>query len=121
MRALAAAAAATFLLCVLWALPAAAAAPRPSLASASAGIVMDARSGETMLSKHPDARRPIASTTKLMTALLVLESGKLDRTFTAPAYNPLPAESKINLRRGERMTVRDLLTALLLELSLIHI
>jgi D-alanyl-D-alanine carboxypeptidase (penicillin-binding protein 5/6) len=50
-----------------------------------------------------------------MTALLVLESGKLDRTFTAPAYNALPAESKINLRRGERMTGHDLLTALLLE------
>jgi serine-type D-Ala-D-Ala carboxypeptidase (penicillin-binding protein 5/6) len=88
---------------------------RPSLASASAGIVVDARSGQALLSKHPDARRPIASTTKLMTALLTLESGKLGRTFTAPAYNALPAESKINLRRGERMTVRDLLTALLLE------
>jgi len=47
---------------------------------------MDARSGDTMLSKHPDSRRPIASTTKLMTALLVLESGKLGETFTAPAY-----------------------------------
>jgi D-alanyl-D-alanine carboxypeptidase (penicillin-binding protein 5/6) len=95
--------------------PASARAPRPSLASASAGIVMDARSGDVLLSKRPDARRPIASTTKLMTALLTLESGKLDNTFTAPAYNALPAESKINLRRGERMKVRDLLTALLLE------
>jgi D-alanyl-D-alanine carboxypeptidase (penicillin-binding protein 5/6) len=76
---------------------------------------MDARSGKTMLSKHPDSRRPIASTTKLMTALLVLESGKLGKTFTAPTYHALPAESQINLRRGERMTGRDLLTALLLE------
>ncbi len=76
---------------------------------------MDARSGQVLLSKHPDARRPIASTTKLMTALLTLESGKLNATFTAPAYNASPAESKINLRRGERMKVRDLLTALLLE------
>ncbi|HEX4720403.1 MAG TPA: D-alanyl-D-alanine carboxypeptidase family protein [Thermoleophilaceae bacterium] len=95
--------------------PAAARVSRPSLASASAGIVVDARSGETLMSKHPDSRRPIASTTKLMTALLTLESGKLSRTFTAPAYNAAPAESKINLRRGERMTGRDLLTALLLE------
>jgi D-alanyl-D-alanine carboxypeptidase (penicillin-binding protein 5/6) len=88
---------------------------RPSLSTASAGIVVDARSGETLLSKRADLRRPIASTTKLMTALLTLESGKLNRTFAAPAYNALPAESKINLRRGERMKVRDLLTALLLE------
>jgi D-alanyl-D-alanine carboxypeptidase (penicillin-binding protein 5/6) len=111
----AAAAAAVLFLCLLWAMPAVARVPRPSLQSASAGIVMDARSGETMLAKHPDSRRPIASTTKLMTALLVLESGKLGKTFTAPAYHALPAESKINLRRGERMTGRDLLTALLLE------
>ena len=102
-------------LALLVAAPASARVARPSLSSASAGIVVDARSGQALLSKRPDARRPIASTTKLMTALLTLESGKLDRTFTAPAYNALPAESKINLRRGERMTVRDLLTALLLE------
>ncbi|MEA2425177.1 MAG: hypothetical protein QOH13_1587 [Thermoleophilaceae bacterium] len=115
MRSGAAAAAAILLLCLLTALPAAARTPRPSLASASAGIVMDARSGQTMLAKHADARRPIASTTKLMTALLVLESGKLGKTFVAPAYHALPAESKINLRQGERMKGSDLLTALLLE------
>jgi D-alanyl-D-alanine carboxypeptidase (penicillin-binding protein 5/6) len=95
--------------------PASARVARPSLDSASAGIVVDARSGETLLSKRADLRRPIASTTKLMTALLTLESGDLGRTFTAPAYHALPAESKINLRRGERMKVRDLMTALLLE------
>lgn len=95
--------------------PASARVPRPSLAAASAAIVIDARSGEALLEKRPDARRPIASTTKLMTALLTLESGKLERTFTAPAYNAAPVESKINLRRGERMRVRDLLTALMLE------
>jgi serine-type D-Ala-D-Ala carboxypeptidase (penicillin-binding protein 5/6) len=102
-------------LALLLAGPASAAVARPSLASASAAIVVDARSGDVLLAKRPDVRRPIASTTKLMTALLTLESGKLGRTFTAPAYNALPAESKINLRRGERMKVRDLLTALLLE------
>ena len=76
---------------------------------------MDARSGRMLLGKHPDERRPIASTTKLMTALLTLESGKLNDTFTAPVYNASPIESQIHLRRGERMTVRDLLKALLLE------
>lgn len=103
------------LLALTFAAPASARVSRPSLASASAGIVMDARSGDILLAKRIDARRPIASTTKLMTALLALESGRLSRVFTAPAYNALPVESKIDLRRGERMTVRDLLTALLLE------
>jgi D-alanyl-D-alanine carboxypeptidase (penicillin-binding protein 5/6) len=100
---------------LLVAAPVSARVSRPSLATASAGIVVDARSGDLLLAKRADVRRPIASTTKLMTALLTLESGKLDRTFTAPAYNANPIESKINLRRGERMKVRDLLTALLLE------
>jgi D-alanyl-D-alanine carboxypeptidase (penicillin-binding protein 5/6) len=102
-------------LTLLFAAPASARVPPPSLSTATAGIVVDARSGDTLLSKRADARRPIASTTKLMTALLTLESGKLNRTFTAPAYNAGPLESEINLRRGERMKVRDLLTALLLE------
>lgn len=115
MRIRAAAAVAVLAACLAWAVPASARVPRPGLGSARAAIVIDARSSEAMLAKHPNARRSIASTTKLMTALLVLESGKLRKTFTAPAYHALPAESKINLRPGERMKVRDLLTALLLE------
>src|SRR5256885_784070 len=74
-------------------------APRPSLQSASAAIVVDSPSGAVLLQKHPDARRAIASTTKLMTALLVLEHDRMNATFTAPAYSALPAESKINLRK----------------------
>jgi D-alanyl-D-alanine carboxypeptidase (penicillin-binding protein 5/6) len=68
-----------------------------------------------MFAKHPDAERAIASTTKLMTALLALEQAKPSDVFTAPAYHAMPAESRINLREGERMTVHDLLEALLLE------
>lgn len=108
-------AAALLVLALLVAAPASARTPRPSLATASAGIVIDARSGQVLLSKRADARRPIASTTKLMTALLTLESGRLRSTFTAPAYNAGSLESQIHLRRGERMTVHDLLTGLLLE------
>jgi D-alanyl-D-alanine carboxypeptidase (penicillin-binding protein 5/6) len=115
VRVKAAAAAALLLVLLPGAVSAAARAPRPSLQTASAGIVVDANSGDMLLAKQPDARRPIASTTKLMTALLTLESGKLGDTFVAPAYHALPAESKINLRAGERMKGRDLLTALLLE------
>lgn len=60
-------------------------------------------------------QRPIASTTKLMTALLTLERADLDDVFSAADYVASPVESKINLRPGEKMSVRDLLTALLLE------
>jgi serine-type D-Ala-D-Ala carboxypeptidase (penicillin-binding protein 5/6) len=92
-----------------------AAAPLPAVPTAAAAIVIDQRNGEVMLQKHPDMRRPIASTTKLMTALLALEQAKPREVFTAPLYNALPAESRINLQAGERMTVHDLLEALLLE------
>jgi serine-type D-Ala-D-Ala carboxypeptidase (penicillin-binding protein 5/6) len=92
----------------------AAAAP-PKVPRAAAAIVVDASDGEVMFQKDPDERREIASTTKLMTALLTLERANPRDVFTAPAYRALPAESRINLRRGERMRVQDLLKALLLE------
>jgi D-alanyl-D-alanine carboxypeptidase (penicillin-binding protein 5/6) len=93
----------------------AAAQPPPDVGSVAAAIVVDGRNGEVMLSRKPDARRAIASTTKLMTALLALERARPSEVFTAPPYNALPVESKIDLRAGERMTVDDLLEALLLE------
>jgi serine-type D-Ala-D-Ala carboxypeptidase (penicillin-binding protein 5/6) len=100
----------------LLAFPAAASAARPpSVDRAEAAIVVDARDGAVMFQKNPDERRAMASTTKLMTALLTLERARPDEVFTAPAYSALPAESKINLRKGERMRVADLLEALMLE------
>jgi serine-type D-Ala-D-Ala carboxypeptidase (penicillin-binding protein 5/6) len=95
--------------------PASAADSPPAVPGARAAIVVDARDGAVMFAKHPDAERSIASTTKLMTALLALEQAKPSDVFTAPAYNALPAESRINLSEGEQMTVHDLLEALLLE------
>jgi serine-type D-Ala-D-Ala carboxypeptidase (penicillin-binding protein 5/6) len=95
--------------------PAVAAESPPAVPGARAAIVIDARDGTVMFAKHPDAERAIASTTKLMTALLALEQAKPSDVFTAPAYNAMSAESRINLREGERMTVHDLLEALLLE------
>ena len=92
-----------------------AATPPPRVPTADSAIVVDARDGTVMFAKRPDAERSIASTTKLMTALLALEKADPNAIFTAPAYNAQPAESRINLREGERMTVKDLLQALLLE------
>ncbi len=87
----------------------------PAVPTAESAILIDARDGTVMFAKRPDAQRSIASTTKLMTALLALESADPDDVFTAPAYSAAPAESRINLREGEEMTVADLLEALLLE------
>ena len=95
--------------------PTAAAAEPPPETSGAAAIVVDARTGDQLYGKDPREERPIASTTKLMTALLTLERADLDDVFTAAPYSASPVESKIGLMPGERMTVRDLLTALVLE------
>jgi D-alanyl-D-alanine carboxypeptidase (penicillin-binding protein 5/6) len=81
----------------------------------AAAIVVDARDGHVMHARAADGRRAVASTTKLMTALLALERARPRDVFTAPPYDALPAESRIDLAAGERMTVADLLEALLLE------
>lgn len=87
----------------------------PSLAGAAAAILVDADDGSPILQKDSGESRSIASTTKLMTALLTLERADMDDVFTAPDYRALAVESKIDLRVGERMRVRDLLEALMLE------
>ena len=95
--------------------PAQAAEPPPATPGAQAAIVVDARNGEVMFAKHAGQRRQIASTTKLMTALLTLENTRPAEVFTAADYDAAPVESQIGLRPGERMTVGDLTKALLLE------
>ena len=89
--------------------------PCPASTVASAEIVIEVSSGAVACARNADQRRAIASTTKLMTALLTLERAKLSDTFRAARYFPSPAESQIGLRPGERMTVRDLMRGLLVE------
>ncbi len=86
----------------------------PRLVGARAAIVMEATTGDILMSRDRNQRRQIASTTKLMTVLVALERDDLDDVFSAADYRPAPAESQIGLRRGERMSVRDLLRAALL-------
>jgi D-alanyl-D-alanine carboxypeptidase (penicillin-binding protein 5/6) len=88
---------------------------RPDLGRASSAILVDQRDGAVLAARRPGQRRAIASTTKLMTALLTLERTRPNQVFTGTAYQPLAVESKIGLRPGERMRVSDLLEALLLE------
>ena len=95
--------------------PTAAAAEAAPSTSGEAALVIDARTGDELYAKHGGEPRPIASATKLMTALLTLERADLDDVFPAAPYTASPVESKIGLVPGERMNVRDLLTALILE------
>lgn len=94
--------------------PAAAQAPDPPAIQAKAAIVVEASTGQVVFERRADDPRPIASTTKLMTALVALETAPLDDVLTAVPYDPAPAESLVGLRAGERMSLADLLRALLL-------
>ena len=100
-------------LAVLLAAPASAPAAPPSL-RADTAILVQPDTGDVVFQRNAGKRRPVASTVKLMTALLTLERANLDDVVPASPYRPLPAESVVGLRTGERMTVRDLLRALLL-------
>ena len=93
----------------------ASAAERPPRGSATSAIVLDARDGHVLYRRRAADQRAIASATKLMTALVAIEELPLERRVRAVRYTPAPAESRIDLRPGERMAVSDLMRALLLE------
>jgi D-alanyl-D-alanine carboxypeptidase (penicillin-binding protein 5/6) len=93
--------------------PPAALAAAPAI-RAPAAILVEPATGDVVYQRAAAQPRAIASTTKLMTVLLTLERAKLGQTMTAVAYHPLPAESVIGLRAGERLTVADLLRGVLL-------
>lgn len=103
---------ATLVLSLVAGEPARAAAP-PSI-DATAAALLDADTGQVLWGSNDQARLPIASTTKLMTALLTLEHVKLSAVFAQSQYYPAAGDSQIGLVPGERMTVHDLLLALLL-------
>ena len=99
---------------LLLALPASAAARDcPADVKAPYAFALEASTGEVACERGADMRRPVGSAVKLMTALVTLERAELDDTFRASSYRPAPAESQIGLQPGERMTVRDLLSGLL--------
>lgn len=82
--------------------------------SAKSAIVIDAGSGKILWSKDADALRYPASTTKIMTAMLLLEHCKPDDVIVAPDDVTKVKESSMHLRPGERILARDMLYALLL-------
>ncbi|MBB4661453.1 D-alanyl-D-alanine carboxypeptidase family protein [Conexibacter arvalis] len=90
------------------------AAPPPGLPPHTAAIVADAETGEVLYADQPHRGVLIASTAKLMTALIALERLPLDAVVTAPGYVGDGSESTMGLGNGERIAVADLLRGLLM-------
>ena len=82
--------------------------------SAESAILINGEDGAVYFEKNADARLGMASTTKLMTALVAAESGDVNRVVTIPAQAVGVEGSSIYLVEGERLTMRELLYALLL-------
>lgn len=82
--------------------------------SAKAYIVMEADTGDVLAEKNADDRMLIASTTKIMTALLALERCDLDQSVTVePGWTGIEGSS-MYLAPGQELTVSELLYGLLL-------
>ena len=83
--------------------------------SAASAVVYDAWSGETLFEHNKDVRRGMASTTKIMTALVALEQYDPAAEVEIDAAWCGAEGSSMYLRPGETLTVEDLLYGLLLE------
>ncbi len=82
--------------------------------SAKAAVLMDAESGMVLWEKNADQRMGMASTTKIMTALTVLKLTRPENTVVIPRKAVGIEGSSVYLCEGERLTVEQLLYALIL-------
>lgn len=80
----------------------------------AAAILIDPETGQVLYEKNADEIRPPASLTKMMTALLVAESGDLDRIVEVPPEAAAVGETSMHLTAGERISLYDLLVGALL-------
>jgi len=82
---------------------------------AQSAILIDARTGEVLFQKNADARRAVASTQKLLTALIVARAGNLDEIVTIGSPETRVEPTKLGLRVGERYPRRQLLEAIMVK------
>lgn len=83
--------------------------------SADAAVLMDAVTGDVLLDKQAHKRRPPASTTKIITAILGLELGRPDEVVTVSSKAAAVGESTIHLDPGEKATLYELITGALIK------
>ncbi len=92
---------------------AALAVPAPALSARGAALIEES-TGQQLYGRDSSAELAIASTTKLMTAQVALRHARLGAMFTYPRFYLASQDSQIGLVPGERMSVHDLLIAMLL-------
>ena len=96
---------------VLWAFPLRAEAVSTSATSA---FLVDVDSGRVLYEHNADAKMLIASTTKILTALVAIEEGDLSQTVTVSREAAYTEGSSMYLKEGEKLTLETLLYGLML-------
>lgn len=82
--------------------------------SASSAILMEQGSGRVLFEKEAHKPRRIASITKIMTAIIAIESGKMDEMVTVSEKAIRAEGSSIYLKQGEKIKLEDLIYGLML-------
>ncbi|MCL2577350.1 MAG: D-alanyl-D-alanine carboxypeptidase [Defluviitaleaceae bacterium] len=85
--------------------------------NALGAILMDAETGRVLWGKNEHNPLAMASTTKIMTAVLALESGRMNETVTVSSKAAAAPKVKMYLSTGEKIRLGDLMLALMLESS----
>lgn len=87
--------------------------PSPAYAYSISEIVIENTTGRVLHENNPSEILPMASTTKIMTAIVAIENGDLSSTVTASAYAASTEGSRMELRQGDQLTLYDMIVALL--------
>ena len=82
--------------------------------SASSAVVMIAQTGEVVFNENADKKMSMASTTKIMTALLAVESGRLDEVVTITDEMVRVEGTSLGLRQGNKLTLYNLVKGMML-------
>lgn len=82
---------------------------------AASAVLMDADSGRVLYGKNEEAPMAMASTTKIMTCIVLLEQGNLEDVVQVSSYAASMPKVKLYIKKGETYQVKDLLYSLMLE------
>ena len=85
-----------------------------SFAAAKSAVLIDSESGRVLFEHNKDEKLPMASTTKIMTALIVLEEENIDEYFSVKKSDIAVEGSSMGLLPGDKVTLRVLASGMLL-------
>ncbi len=89
--------------------------PPPPVITSKSCYLIDAVTGQALFERGPDQRRPVASTQKLLSALLAVETTDMNKVTTVLAAETKVEPHKLFLKEGEKLPLRTLLHAMLIE------